>query len=72
MTCEYVRRFPPPSTTKDNGSCFIFRDASGRALSYVHDEHEPGRRTATKPLSRDEARRIAANLAPAPELLQYQ
>jgi hypothetical protein len=47
-------------------NCFIVRDANGQALSCVHYESEPGRRSAAKLLSKDEARRIAAKL---PELL---
>ena len=42
---------------------FIVRDANGQALAYAYFEEEPGRRAAAKPLTRNEARRIAANIA---------
>jgi hypothetical protein len=44
------------------------RDADGQQLAYVYYESEPGRRSAAKLLSKDEARRIAANIAKLPEL----
>ena len=64
------RRFPPPWSVEDNGACFIVRDRSGQALSYVYYENDPGRRTAANLLTRDEARRIAANIAKLPELVR--
>jgi len=48
---------------------YIGRDASGHALAYVDYESEPGRRSAAHLMTRDEARRIAVNIAKLPELL---
>ena len=63
------RRFPPPWDIEEyDRRCFIVRDNNGQALAYVYFETEPGRRTAAKLLTRDEARRIAANIAKLPEL----
>ena len=68
------RRFPPPWSVEDpdpklKRQCFIVRDHNGQALAYVYFEDEPGRRSASKLLTRDEARRIAVNIAMLPRLL---
>jgi hypothetical protein len=64
-----ARRFPPPWIAEETDACFIIRDHNGYALAYVYFEDEPGRRSAAPLLTRDEARRIAANIAKLTELL---
>jgi hypothetical protein len=68
---------PEPAEVVDNHSmsdwsdeetapCFIVRDSNGQALAFVYCEDESGRRAAAKLLTRDEARRIAANMPSCP------
>ena len=63
-----THRFPPPWIVQEQDACFVVRDHNGQQLAYVYFEDEPGRRSAAKLLTKDEARRIAANIA-KPELL---
>jgi hypothetical protein len=51
------RRFPPPWTVEEMEACFIVKDASGQKLGYFYYEDEPGRRSAAKLLTKDEADR---------------
>jgi hypothetical protein len=51
-----ARRFPPPWTVEDIGAAFVVKDSTGQKLAHVYFEDEPGRRSAAKLLTRDEAR----------------
>ena len=62
------RRFPPPWSIEERQESFIVKDANGQALAYLYFEDEPQRQMSMKRLSRDEARRIAANIGKLPRV----
>jgi hypothetical protein len=62
------RRLPPLWSVDEQDACFVVRDHTGQQLADVYFENESGRRSAAKLLTRDEARRIAVNIAKLPVL----
>ena len=66
---EPRRRFPPPWTVRDTGSAFVVETADGLALAYVYHDEPRAVGTGLESLTRDEARRIASNIAKLPDLL---
>ena len=51
---------------RNSPACFIVIDSAGQKLAYVYFDDEPGRRSAAKLLTRDEAHRIAVDMAKLP------
>jgi hypothetical protein len=49
------RRFPPPWSVEDISAAYVVKDGSGQQLAYVYYEEEPGRQSAAKLLTKDEA-----------------
>jgi hypothetical protein len=68
MSRQNPRVFPPPWSVEEHGDSFIVKDATGQVLgySYFEDGLWPW---YTKQLTKDEARKVAANIAKLPDIL---
>jgi hypothetical protein len=67
-----VRRHPytRPWVLTEHREAFSVEAANGTHLAYFYFEDEPGRRSVTKRMTREEARRIANSFMRLPDLLE--
>ncbi len=66
------RRFVRPWSVTERDGAYEVRDAAGLNLATVHFEDQPDRQSQLQRLSKDEARRVAAQIARLPTLLRIE
>ena len=66
---EGSRRFPPPWRADGTPHGYVVRDANGQELVYIYSRENEDEARQAKVLTKDEARRVAINIARLPELL---
>jgi hypothetical protein len=64
-----ARRFPPPWRADRMPGGYVVRDSNGQALAYIYSRETESEAMQAKVLTKDEARRIAVNIARLPGLL---
>jgi hypothetical protein len=66
---EASRSFPAPGHADPMPGGYVVRDVNGQALAYLYSRDNEAEARQAKVLTKDEARRIAINIARLPELL---
>jgi hypothetical protein len=66
---EPSRRFPAPWRAEPTLGGYVVRDGNGQALAFVYSRDIDAEARHAKVLTKDEAPRIAVNVARLPELL---
>jgi hypothetical protein len=66
------RRFVRPWSVTERDGAYEVRDAAGLNLATVHIEDQPARQSQLQRLSKDEARRVTAQIARLPTLLRIE
>jgi hypothetical protein len=64
-----LRRFPAPWRADTIPGGYVVGDASGQSIAYVYSRETEVEARQANVLTKDEARRIAVNVARLPELL---
>ena len=67
---EPETHLPSQWAVEELSACFVVKDDAGQKVAFVYFEDEPGRRSAAKLLTHDEAHRIALNIAKLSDLLR--
>jgi hypothetical protein len=66
------RRFPPPWRADKMPGGYVVRDANGQTIAYLYSRENDAEARQAKVLTKDEARRIAVNIARPPDLLHRE
>jgi hypothetical protein len=65
-----TRRFPARWSVHETAGAFVVKDATGQSIAYCYFSEDAAQAAIANVLTRDKARRIAANIAKLPDLLK--